>query len=83
MKKAAYGIIWTLVLVLLLPAITCAAGKTEITFYGQSAFKVTTPGGKVLLIDPWITNPVNKSAKADLAKLDKVDLILVTQGALG
>ena len=78
--KKAYRIIWTLVLVLLLPAITLAAGKTKITFYGQSAFKVTTPAGKVLLIDPWITNPVNKSGKQDLAKLDKVDLILVTHG---
>jgi L-ascorbate metabolism protein UlaG (beta-lactamase superfamily) len=80
MKKAAYGIIWTLVLVLLMPSITLAAGKTEITFYGQSAFKVTTPGGKVMLIDPWITNPANQSGKADLAKLDKVDLIFVTHG---
>jgi L-ascorbate metabolism protein UlaG (beta-lactamase superfamily) len=78
--KKAYGIIRILVLVLLMPAITFAAGKTKITFYGQSAFKVTTPAGKVLLIDPWIINPVNKSGKADLAKLDKVDLILVTHG---
>lgn len=78
--KKAYGIIWILVLVLLLPVIALAAGKTEITFYGQSAFMVKTPAGKVLLIDPWITNPANKSGKSDLAKLDKVDLILVTHG---
>jgi L-ascorbate metabolism protein UlaG (beta-lactamase superfamily) len=57
-----------------------ASGKTELTWYGHSAFKITTPSGKVLLIDPWITNPANKNGKEDLAKLDKVDLILITHG---
>lgn len=57
-----------------------AEGKTELTWYGHSAFKLTTPGGKVLLIDPWITNPLNKNGKEDLAKLDRADLILVTHG---
>lgn len=56
------------------------AGKTELQWYGQSAFKLTTPSGKVLLIDPWIENPINPNAKADLAALNKVDLILVTHG---
>lgn len=57
-----------------------AAGKTELTWYGHAAFKLKTPGGKVLLIDPFIANPVNKNGKDDLAKLDKVDLILITHG---
>ena len=56
------------------------AGKTQLQWYGQSAFKLTTPSGKVLLIDPWIENPINPNAKADLAALNKVDLILVTHG---
>jgi len=56
------------------------ASQTQITWYGQSAFKITTPGGNVLLIDPWITNPKNPNAKDDLAKLDKVDFIFVTHG---
>jgi L-ascorbate metabolism protein UlaG (beta-lactamase superfamily) len=55
-------------------------GATQLTWYGQAAFKVTTPGGKVLLIDPWIANPKNPNAKDDLAKLGKVDLILVSHG---
>ena len=63
-----------------LPAFVLAAGKTELTWYGHSAFKLVTPAGKVLLIDPWITNPANKNGKDDLAKLDRVDLILVTHG---
>jgi L-ascorbate metabolism protein UlaG (beta-lactamase superfamily) len=57
-----------------------AASKTELTWYGHAAFKLTTPSGKVLLIDPWITNPSNKTGTEDLAKLDKVDLILITHG---
>jgi L-ascorbate metabolism protein UlaG (beta-lactamase superfamily) len=57
-----------------------AAGSTELTWYGHAAFKVVTPGGKTILIDPWITNPTNKSGKEDLAKLDKADLILISHG---
>src|SRR3954452_17551595 len=30
------------------------AGKTELLWYSQAAFKITTPGGKVIMIDPWI-----------------------------
>ncbi len=54
--------------------------NTQLQWYGQSAFKLTTPSGKVLLIDPWIENPLNPNGKADVAKLSKVDLILVTHG---
>ncbi|HEY6872076.1 MAG TPA: metal-dependent hydrolase [Geobacteraceae bacterium] len=78
--KRTCGVIWTVALMLLMPAVALAAGKTEITWYGHAAFKVKTPAGKILLIDPWIDNPANKSGKSDLAKLDKVDLILVSHG---
>lgn len=56
------------------------AAATQITWYGQSAYKIVTPTGKVLLIDPWITNPVNKSGQADVNGMKKVDVILVTHG---
>lgn len=59
---------------------TVAAAGTELTWFGHAAFKLKTPSGKVLLIDPWITNPANKNGKEDLAKLGKVDLILITHG---
>ena len=53
----------------------------DIQWFGQSAFKITTPGGKVILIDPFITkNPKTPEAPKDLAKLKQVDLILVTHG---
>jgi len=57
-----------------------AKAETGITFYGHSAFKIVTPSGKVLLIDPWITNPGNPNGEKDLASLSKVDLILLTHG---
>src|SRR5213595_578203 len=54
--------------------------ETQLTWYGQSAFKIVTPGGKVLFVDPWLTNPVFERAKDELAALKHVDLILVTHG---
>ena len=54
--------------------------ETQLTWYGQSAFKILTPTGKVLLVDPWLTNPVFEKAKNELAALEHVDLILVTHG---
>lgn len=69
-----------LALMLVIPVKALAAGKTELKWYGQSAFKITTPAGKVLLIDPLITNPLNKNGASDLAALNKVDLILITHG---
>ncbi|HVR83768.1 MAG TPA: metal-dependent hydrolase [Planctomycetota bacterium] len=57
-----------------------AEDKTQVTWYGQSAFKITTPKGHVLFIDPWLQNPVNKNGKEDLASIDKADLILISHG---
>ena len=56
-------------------------GKTEILWLGQAAARITTPGGKVIMIDPWLTsNPKTPAGWKDLAALGKVDLILVTHG---
>ena len=54
--------------------------KSQLTWYGQAAFRLVTPSGKVILIDPWITNPLNPNGKQDLADLKKVDLILISHG---
>ncbi len=57
------------------------AQATEVQWYGQAAFKITTSGGKVILIDPFITrNPKTPEALKDLSQLGQVDLILVTHG---
>ena len=55
----------------------------EITWLGQSAMRITTPGGKVIMIDPFITqNPKTPPEWKDLAHLGHLDLILVTHGHL-
>ncbi|ACM21617.1 metal-dependent hydrolase, beta-lactamase superfamily [Geotalea daltonii FRC-32] len=64
----------------LLPFTALAAPATEITWYGQSAFRITTPTGKVLYMDPWINNPANSKGKEVLAAIKKADLIMVTHG---
>jgi len=53
---------------------------TQLHWYGQSAFKIETRDGKVLLIDPWLTNPKNPKGKDDLKELKRADLIFVTHG---
>jgi L-ascorbate metabolism protein UlaG (beta-lactamase superfamily) len=56
-----------------------AAGQVELLWLGQSAFRITTPGGKVIVVDPYITkNPKTPAPYKDLAALGKVDLVLVT-----
>src|SRR5213596_2008167 len=56
------------------------AMDTQLTWYGQSAFKIVTPNGHVLLIDPWLTNPVHDRGKDEVEGLKRVDLILITHG---
>jgi len=83
MKK--HSIIFALVT--LLTAIGAAsranAQETKLTWFGHAAFAITTPKGKVLLIDPWLRNPANpdaKDGKDPLAAVPKVDYILITHG---
>jgi L-ascorbate metabolism protein UlaG (beta-lactamase superfamily) len=53
-----------------------AAGGTTATFWGQAAWIITTPGGAVIAIDPWLDNPI--APKLD--KPTKLDAILLTHG---
>jgi L-ascorbate metabolism protein UlaG (beta-lactamase superfamily) len=60
-----------------------SAQETKIKWFGHAAFSITTPKGKVLLIDPWLSNPLNpeaKDGKDALAFVPKVDYILLTHG---
>lgn len=58
-----------------------AAKDVKLQWFGQAAFKITTPGGKVILVDPFITkNPKTPKELKDLSKLGKIDLILLTHG---
>ena len=61
------------------PAALAAKGKTELHWYGQAAWKITTPSGGVILVDPWLTVPTNPD-KNSIAELGRVDYILITHG---
>jgi L-ascorbate metabolism protein UlaG (beta-lactamase superfamily) len=81
MRINIFGICIGVVLALLVAVTPAhAAGQTQLTWYGQSAFKIVTPNGHVLFVDPWLVNPVNKNGKEDLAAVDRADLILVSHG---
>lgn len=50
----------------------------RIDFFGHSAFKITTPKGLKVWIDPWLENPLApKDTKINATK-EQADLILVT-----
>jgi L-ascorbate metabolism protein UlaG (beta-lactamase superfamily) len=54
-------------------------GKVEVLWLGQAATKITSPGGKVIVIDPYLTaNPKTPAQYKNLDALGRVDLILVT-----
>lgn len=55
--------------------------KVEVHWLGQAATKITSPSGKVIVIDPFLTkNPKTPPAFKKLDALGHVDVILVTHG---
>lgn len=56
---------------------SATGGRARATFLGHSTFRIETPGGKTIYIDPWLGNP---KAPANAKQVDKADLILVTHG---
>jgi L-ascorbate metabolism protein UlaG (beta-lactamase superfamily) len=52
-------------------------GRAQATFLGHSVFRIDTPGGKTIYIDPWLGNP---KAPANAKQVDKADLILLSHG---
>ncbi len=64
-------------------AAQATAQETKLKWFGHAAFSITTPNGKVILIDPWLKNPSNpeaKDGKDPLVAVPKVDYILLTHG---
>src|SRR5438477_5547681 len=56
------------------------AMPTQLTYYGHAGFKLTTPSGKIVLIDPWLKNPLYDKAEEELKALDRVEIIAITHG---
>lgn len=50
----------------------------EIKYLGHSSFQFRTPGGEVVLIDPWLEN--NPSCREEDKKVAKLDTLLITHG---
>ena len=79
----AFGFFAALFIITISPAYQASAQETKVKWFGHAAFSITTPGGKILLIDPWLKNPSNPEVKNGgdpLASLPKVDYILLTHG---
>jgi L-ascorbate metabolism protein UlaG (beta-lactamase superfamily) len=58
-----------------------AAAKVEVMWLGQAAFKITSPGGKVIVTDPWLrTNPLTPPEYKKLETFGKIDVLLVSHG---
>lgn len=53
----------------------------EVTWLGQAAFRIVSPGGRVIVIDPWLrTNPLTPPAFKQLDVFGRIDALLVTHG---
>ena len=63
------------------PPAWAQGAKVEVHWLGQAATKITTLTGKVIVVDPFLTNnPKTPPAFKNLDALGKVDVILVTHG---
>ena len=62
-------------------AATVGGAKVEVMWLGQAAFKITSPGGKVIVTDPWLrTNPLTPADYKQLERFGKIDVLLVSHG---
>ena len=50
---------------------------TAVTWLGHAAFRIDTPGGKRIYVDPWLQNP---KCPEDEREAERVDLIALTHG---
>ncbi len=81
LRKLLKAALATSVLLGALSASAQQSGKTEVLWLGQASVRITTPGGKVIVVDPWLrTNPKTPANFKNLEALGKVDLVLVTHG---
>jgi L-ascorbate metabolism protein UlaG (beta-lactamase superfamily) len=79
MRNKFLGVCFGVALAALSTLASAQSGQVEVQWLGQAAVKITSPGGKVIVIDPWlVTNPKTPPEFKKLEALGKVDLILVT-----
>lgn len=57
------------------------AAAVEVTWLGQAAFRIVSPGGKVIVTDPWLrTNPLTPPQFKQLEHFQRIDALLVSHG---
>ncbi len=52
--------------------------ETKITWFGHATFLYETPGGKRIMIDPWVQN--NPACPEELKQVSQLDAMLITHG---
>jgi L-ascorbate metabolism protein UlaG (beta-lactamase superfamily) len=50
---------------------------TQVTWLGHAAFRIDTPGGKRIYLDPWLDNPKCPDAEKEP---ERIDVIVLTHG---
>lgn len=81
MKKSVCisGMVFVLIVAFCIPLYAFEIGRdVKVTFLGHAAFKIVSPKGVVIYIDPFLTH--NPKTPQEMKKVDKADLILVTHG---
>jgi len=56
------------------------AADVEMTFYGNQHFKFVTPGGKTILVNPWVKGNPDWPQDMKLEEIRRVDAIFVSGG---
>ncbi len=77
-RVSAIGVAVMMVALLSAQEVYSAGIKT--TFYGNQYFKFVSPGGTVVLINPWVKGNKDAGHGVDMYKKGDVDLILATAG---
>jgi L-ascorbate metabolism protein UlaG (beta-lactamase superfamily) len=50
---------------------------TQVTWLGHAAFRIDSPGGKRIYVDPWLDNP---KCPADEKDPERIDVVVLTHG---
>lgn len=50
---------------------------TQVTWLGHAAFRIDSPGGKRIYVDPWLDNPKAPDGEKDP---ERIDILVVTHG---
>jgi len=80
-KKLLAGLVMLLAAAGVAAQTAAPAGKVEVTWLGQAAFRIVTPGGKVIVTDPWLrTNPLTPPEFKKLEVFGKIDVLLLSHG---